>query len=79
MAFYAGVSTGEQSAEAQLRELIVPTLADTAFARLRARPDDAELANAFTPSPEELAFVAKRTLQPVHLPYRDWDDARRTA
>ncbi len=42
----------------------MPTLADTAYPRLRASPDDTELANAFTPSPEELAFAAKRTRQP---------------
>jgi len=42
----------------------VPTLADTAYPRLRVSPDDIELANAFTPSPEEVAFAVKRTRQP---------------
>ena len=42
----------------------MPTLADTAYPRLRTSPDDAELAGAFTPSAAELVFAAKRTRQP---------------
>ena len=42
----------------------MPTLADTAYPRLRASPDEAELTDAFTPAPDELAFAIKRTRQP---------------
>jgi TnpA family transposase len=42
----------------------MPTLADTAYPRLRASPGDAELAEAYTPSGAELAFAARRTRQP---------------
>jgi Domain of unknown function (DUF4158) len=42
----------------------MPTLADTAYPRLRVSPDEAELLNAFTPTPDELAFAVKRTRQP---------------
>ncbi len=42
----------------------MPTLADTAYPRLRVSPDGAELSDAFTPTPDELAFAVKRTRQP---------------
>ena len=42
----------------------MPTLADTAYPRLRASPDEAELADAFTPSPNEFAFATRRTRRP---------------
>ena len=42
----------------------MPTLADTAYPRLRTSPGDAELAGAFTPTAAELVFAAKRTRQP---------------
>ena len=42
----------------------MPTLADTAYPRLRVSPDGAELSDAFTPTPAELAFAVKRTRQP---------------
>ncbi len=42
----------------------MPTLADTAYPRLRVSPDEAELSGAFTPTPDELAFAVKRTRQP---------------
>lgn len=44
--------------------MTMPTLADTAYPRLRMSPDEAELSDAFTPTPDELAFAAKRTRQP---------------
>jgi hypothetical protein len=37
----------------------MPTLADTAYPRLRVSPDEAELSGAFTPTPDELAFAVK--------------------
>ena len=42
----------------------MPALADTAYPRLRVSPDEAELSDAFTPTPDELAFAVKRTRQP---------------
>lgn len=42
----------------------MPTLADTAYPRLRASLEEAELTEAFTPTPAELAFAVKRTRQP---------------
>ena len=40
------------------------TIADTIYPRLRTSPDEAELAWAFTPTSEELAFAAGRTRRP---------------
>lgn len=41
----------------------MPTLGDTVYPRLRADPDETELSDAFTPTPEELTFATKRTRQ----------------
>jgi hypothetical protein len=41
----------------------VPVIADTAYPRLPAEPDPAEL-EAFTPDPAEIAFARQRTRQP---------------
>ena len=52
----------------------MPTLADTAYPRLRVSPDEAELSGAFTPTPDELAFAVKRTRQPEDLQRRAQDE-----
>lgn len=41
----------------------MPVIADTAYPRLPAEPDTAEL-DAFTPGPAELAFARQKTRHP---------------